>query len=183
MIFVTVGTNEARFDRLLHAVESLEFDDVVVQCGSSSFRPKNATCFDFLAFERLVEYVRSASAVVTHAGVGSIAVTLANGRRPIVVPRLQRYGEAVDDHQVALARRLERSGLVTLVEDPAQLRHFRFDVVEPPPSTGDMSSALADDLSQYLHGLVSTERQGFSRRRNAATVNARGGERNWLRPR
>jgi UDP-N-acetylglucosamine transferase subunit ALG13 len=181
MIFVTVGTNEARFDRLLRAVESLETDDLVVQCGSSSLRPKNATCFDFLAFERLVEYVRSASVVVTHAGVGSIAVTLANGKRPIVVPRLQRYGEAVDDHQVALGRRLERSGLVTLVEEPAQLRHLRFDPVKLP-RTGDMSSALADDLSQYLHGLVSTERQGFSRRRNAATVNARGGEGNWLRP-
>ena len=177
MIFVTVGTNEARFDRLLQAVEELEFDDLVVQCGSSSLRPKNATCFDFLAFERLVEYVRSASVVVTHAGVGSIAVTLANGRRPVVVPRLQRYGEAVDDHQVELARRLDQSGLVTLVEEPTQLRHLRFDG-QLPPRGGDRSTALADDLSEYLHALVTSERQGFSRRRNAATVVGRGGERN-----
>lgn len=177
MIFVTVGTNEARFDRLLHAVEELEVDDLVVQCGSSSLRPKNATCFDFLAFERLVEFVRSASVVVTHAGVGSIAVTLANGRRPVVVPRLQRYGEAVDDHQVALARKLEESGLVTLVEEPTQLRDLRFDG-QLPPRGRDLSSALADDLSEYLHGIVSNERQGFSRRLNAAKVLERGGERN-----
>ena len=176
MIFVTVGTNEARFDRLLQAVEKLEFDDVVVQCGSSSLRPKNATCFDFLAFERLIEYVRSASVVVTHAGVGSIAVALANGRRPVVVPRLQRYGEAVDDHQVALAKRLDEGGLVTLVEEPAQLKDFKFDA-ESPLLAGNLSSALADDLSDYLHGLVSRDRQGFSRSRNAATVNAREGER------
>jgi UDP-N-acetylglucosamine transferase subunit ALG13 len=177
MIFVSVGTNEAPFDRLLRAVESLELDDVVAQCGSSSFRPKNATCFEFLAFEKLVEYVRSASAVITHAGVGSIAVTLANGKRPIVVPRLRQYGEAVDDHQVALGRKLDKRGFVTLVEEPAALAHVRFDA-ERPPWTGDMSSALAEDLSEYLHGLVSTERQGFSRRQNAARVNERGGEGN-----
>jgi UDP-N-acetylglucosamine transferase subunit ALG13 len=181
MIFVTVGTNEAPFDRLLRAVESLEQDDVVVQCGSSSFRPRNATCVDFLAFEKLVEYVRSASLVVTHGGVGSIAVTLANGRRPAVVPRLHRYGEAVDDHQVALGRRLERSGAVTLVEDPGRLKHLRLDA-QPARSVERISSALAKDLSRYLHELP-FERQGFSKFRNAATVRANGGEGNWLRPR
>jgi UDP-N-acetylglucosamine transferase subunit ALG13 len=181
MIFVTVGTNEAPFDRLLRAVENLEHDDVVAQCGSSSFRPKNATCVDFLAFEKLVEYVRSASLVVTHGGVGSIAVTLANGRRPAVVPRLHRYGEAVDDHQVALGRRLERSGIVTLVEDPDRLRDVSLDA-DPTPSAANVSSALAQDLSRYLHERV-FERQGFSKFRNAATVRASGGEGNWLRPR
>ena len=179
MIFVTVGTNEAPFDRLLRAVDSLGFDDLVAQCGSSAIRPKNATCFDFLAFEQLVEYVRSASVVITHAGVVSIAVSLANGKRPIVVPRLERYGEAVDDHQVALGRRLEQRGLVTMVEEPAALTHLRF-AAKPPPETREMSSALAKDLSGYLQGLV-TERQGFSKRRDAATVKGERGEGNCLR--
>ena len=39
----------------------------------------------------------------------------------IVMPRRHELGEAVDDHQVGLARRLGASGLVTLVEDQAQL--------------------------------------------------------------
>jgi UDP-N-acetylglucosamine transferase subunit ALG13 len=56
--------------------------------------------------------------VVTHAGVGSIMTALANGKRPVVVPRLRRFGEAVDDHQVALGLRLHEAGLVMFVEDP-----------------------------------------------------------------
>jgi UDP-N-acetylglucosamine transferase subunit ALG13 len=180
MIFVTVGTNEAPFDRLLRAVEGLEFDDVVVQCGSSSFRPKNATCFEFLAFEKLIEYVRSASLVVAHAGVGSIAVALSNGRKPAVVPRLHQYGEAVDDHQVALGRKLEGRGLVTLVEDPGRLRELRLDA-EPTLSTANMSSALADDLSRYLQERL-FERPEFSKSPNAATVRASGGVGTWLHP-
>jgi UDP-N-acetylglucosamine transferase subunit ALG13 len=174
MIFVTVGTNEAPFDRLLRAVESLEPGDLVAQCGSSALRPKNATCVDFLPFEQLVAYVQSASAVVTHAGVGSIAVALANGKRPVVVPRLQRYGEAIDDHQVSLGRRLQRSGLVTLVEDPARLRDLQFDA-EPPPQVGNVSSALAEDLSRYLHELVFAERHPFSKSRYPATVSGEEG--------
>lgn len=117
MIFVTVGTNEARFDRLLEAVAAVDLDEeVVVQRGASNVCPANAQVHDFLPFAVLVDFVRSSRAVVSHAGVGSIIVALANGKRPIVVPRLKEFGEAVDDHQLAFARRFDAQGLVTLAE-------------------------------------------------------------------
>jgi UDP-N-acetylglucosamine transferase subunit ALG13 len=122
MIFVTVGTNETAFDRLVVALDRIPpGEKLVAQCGSSGHRPTRAVCFDFLPFEELAQLVRRARVVVTHAGAGSIMVALANGKRPIVVPRLRRFGEAVDDHQLHFARRLAESGLVTLVEDPESL--------------------------------------------------------------
>jgi beta-1,4-N-acetylglucosaminyltransferase len=123
MILVTVGTNEAAFDRLLEAVESLPGgDELVVQCGSSSVRPSNAAqCYEFMPFDELVNEMRRARVVVTHAGIGSIMTALACGKRPVVVPRLVQYREAVDDHQLPVARRLEGAGLVTVVEDLAML--------------------------------------------------------------
>lgn len=123
MIFVTVGTNEAAFDRLLEAIEALpKGDEIVVQYGSSSIRPSNAAqCHDFMPFDDLLDKMRRARVVVTHAGIGSIMSALACGKRPVVVPRLERFREAVDDHQLPVARRLEGSGLVTLVEDLATL--------------------------------------------------------------
>jgi UDP-N-acetylglucosamine transferase subunit ALG13 len=124
MIFVTVGTNEARFDRLLEAVVRLgDSEQIIVQHGASTVRPPNADNVDFLPFDQLVERVRAARLVVSHAGVGSIMVALANGKRPVVVPRMRRYREAVDDHQLSFARRLDSAGLVTLVEDPSALSH------------------------------------------------------------
>ena len=45
-------------------------------------------------------------------------VSLANGKCPVVVPRLKSFGEAVDDHQLQLGRRFAAAGLVTLVEAP-----------------------------------------------------------------
>jgi UDP-N-acetylglucosamine transferase subunit ALG13 len=123
MIFVTVGTNEAPFDRLLEAVRSLPAtEEIVVQHGSSAVRPENAVrCPDFLLFDALVDEMRAARVVVTHAGIGSIMTALSCGKRPVVVPRLERYGEAVDDHQLPVARRLEAAGLVTVVEDLSTL--------------------------------------------------------------
>jgi UDP-N-acetylglucosamine--N-acetylmuramyl-(pentapeptide) pyrophosphoryl-undecaprenol N-acetylglucosamine transferase len=122
MIFVSVGTNEARFDRLLHAVDGLGAgEELVVQHGPSPVRPTGATCVDFLSFEEMTDHLARARVAVLHAGVGSVLAALAAGTRPVVVPRLQRHGEAVDDHQVGFGRRLHEEGLVVLVEDPARL--------------------------------------------------------------
>jgi UDP-N-acetylglucosamine transferase subunit ALG13 len=156
MIFVTVGTNEARFDRLLHSVDALTVDEeIVVQCGSSPLRPSNADCVDFLHFDDLVEHVRRARAVVAHAGVGTVLVALANGRRAIVVPRLQRYGEAVDDHQLGFARRLHEVGLVHLIEDPFDLADALSLPLDPPAVNGH-ATRLAAELQAYLVGEMRT---------------------------
>ena len=116
MIFATTGTCEP-FDRMLQAFDALELDEeLVVQHGISPVRPRGARCFDFLAYSDLVAFVRSARVVVTHGGVGTILTALANGKRPIVVPRLADRGEAIDDHQVELARKLAATGVIELVE-------------------------------------------------------------------
>ena len=120
MILVTVGTSEAKFDRLLKAfdVGDRADEELVVQHGPSLVRPIGAACVDFLPYYELADEIQRARVVVMHAGVGSIMTALANGKRPVVVPRLRRFGEAVDDHQLDLGRRLHESGLVVLVESP-----------------------------------------------------------------
>jgi UDP-N-acetylglucosamine transferase subunit ALG13 len=151
MIFVTVGTDAAPFDRLLAAVDALETGDrVVVQCGSSRLRPRGASCVDFLAFDRLVEHVRDARLVVTHAGVGSIMVCLANGKLPIVVPRLARFREAVDDHQLLLAERLAARGVIRLVDDPRLLATVLTEPIDMTLRPLNGGRLLQSDLKAYL---------------------------------
>jgi len=149
MIFVTIGTSEP-FDRLIEAVGRIPGDETVrVQCGTSTARPPRAEYVDYLPFEGLLEELRAARVVVTHAGVGSILTALTAGKRPIVVPRRSSHGEAIDDHQLTLARRLDEIGLVELVEDPSAL-------VERIATAGEGGAAittdgrLAADLGTYL---------------------------------
>jgi UDP-N-acetylglucosamine transferase subunit ALG13 len=151
MIFVTVGTNEAPFDRLLHAIEGLCLEEeLVVQHGSSRIRPAQASCFDFLPFELLTDHVRRARVVVTHAGVGSIIVCLASGKQPIVVPRLKRFGEAVDDHQLVFGKRFAESGLVRLAEHRHELESLLSADVETGMFQGGKSGRLVEEIRAFL---------------------------------
>lgn len=159
MIFVTVGTNEARFDRLLEAIDGLAGDEeCVVQHGPSPVRPARATCLDYMPFDELLAEVRRARVVVMHAGVGSMMASLTNGKRPVVVPRLARHHEAVDDHQVPLARRLAAAGLVVLVEDLATLATAISADGEATAIPVGVSTPLSDDLRAFLLELT-----GYSR--------------------
>jgi UDP-N-acetylglucosamine transferase subunit ALG13 len=158
MIFVTVGTLHFPFERLLRAVDELPGDEeLIVQSRANCVPPARARLVQDLPYEQLVEDVRRARVVVCHAGVGSVLTALANDKRPIVFPRLQRYGEAVDDHQLSFGRRLAEAGLVTFVEDPAQLAAA---VASPAPVVSHNGGAnrLALDVRATLEQLV-----GYSR--------------------
>jgi UDP-N-acetylglucosamine transferase subunit ALG13 len=156
MIFVTVGTNEAPFDRLVRAVASLETSEpLVVQRGASSVAVPGAETLDFIPFDELVEIVRRARVVVTHAGVGSTIVALSNGKRPIVVPRLKQFGEAVDDHQLVFGRRFADAGLVTFVESPERLGDALNGSHSAPPSLASEPGPLAAEIRQVIEARVS----------------------------
>jgi UDP-N-acetylglucosamine transferase subunit ALG13 len=156
VIFVTVGTQEFPFDRLLSGLDGIE-EELVVQGGPSSVRPEGATWFDYLSYPEVRELARRSRVVVCHAGVGSVMTAVAEGKRPVVVPRLKRYRETVDDHQLPFARRLAEAGLVTLVEDPALLREALAETPAAPASLG-RGGGLAADLRGYLEGLASYSR-------------------------
>jgi UDP-N-acetylglucosamine transferase subunit ALG13 len=165
MIFTTVGTNEAAFDRLVTAVGALApGEELVVQRGSSTVWPQNATTVhDFLPFDDLVEYVRAARLVISHAGVGSILVALANGKRPVVVPRRREFREAVDDHQVVFARRFAEEGLVSLAEP--DILASTLESADPLVATGASSSpALVHELRDLIARTLAESRERPGRR-------------------
>ncbi len=161
MIFVSVGTNEARFDRLLQAVDELgAHEEVVVQHGPSPVRPRGATCVDYLSFEQMTEHFRRARVVVLHAGVGSVLAALASGVRPVVVPRLKRYGEAVDDHQLGFGLRLHDEGLVELVQDLGRLAEV---VARHEPAFAGavgVEGRLVEELREVIAAATATHPKG-----------------------
>jgi UDP-N-acetylglucosamine transferase subunit ALG13 len=154
VIFVTVGTLHYPFDRLLRAIAELRTDEeIVVQCAAPSDLPEQAHFIQDVPYDQLVSYMREARVVVSHAGVGSVLTALRVGRRPVVMPRLAQHGEAVDDHQLAFARRLAQLGLVTLAEDARTLAQS-IDTAEstsvPALGTSALALALRRELDELL---------------------------------
>ncbi|MEA2440791.1 MAG: hypothetical protein QOH76_2215 [Thermoleophilaceae bacterium] len=121
MIFVTLGTHHQPFARLMGALSELPSDELVVQCGHSVPPAGVREATAFLGFQEMLDRIRAADVVVTHAGVGSILLARREGHTPIVVPRLSRLGEHVDDHQVELTEALAEQGKVIPVWDVSEL--------------------------------------------------------------
>ena len=150
MIFVTLGTHHDPFPRLVDALGGLPDEELVLQHGHSRPSPAAARNVDFLPFAEMVEQIRSARVVITHAGVGSILLCLRGGRTPLVVPRLHRHGEHVDDHQVGLTRALADRHRVIPVWDVEDLPHLVADAPAPtearPPEPGPLHDAVRQAL-------------------------------------
>ena len=176
MIFVTIGTTEP-FDRLLRALDELS-GDLVVQCGDGDERPEGARCVEYLTYEELIAHIRAADYVVSHAGVGTILTALSVGKRPIVVPRRKLYGEAVDDHQVELARHLAGLELVTLVEEPEDLPRLVADApsaspAEPGPADGSLTAEVQAYLTSVIRGADSGTEQNLGHEKQLARTGRR----------
>lgn len=161
MIFATVGTHQDGFPRMLAALETLGDDvDLVVQYGHGR-APSNARVAEaFLPFPSMTAYFDAADVVVTHAGVGSILLAVRHGHRPIVIPRLKRHREHLDDHQVQLAEQLAAQGRVHVVWDERELAAAVRDVSprrdpEDLPQTG-LHRAVRDALHGAPAGAPST---------------------------
>jgi len=113
LIFVTVGTHIQQFNRLLELVDALPPNiERVVQYGSSTYQVKYGSARRFIEFDEVLSLMSRAEVVVSHGGVGSIVLALAAGQRPVVAPRLFRFGEHVDDHQLEVAEAFARAGKI-----------------------------------------------------------------------
>jgi UDP-N-acetylglucosamine transferase subunit ALG13 len=159
MIFVSTGTNEQPFDRLVLAAAALEVHEpLIVQYGSSAVAPQAPGWCDFLSFDQMADAMAEARVVVVHAGVGSVLLARRCGKVPVLVPRRVSLGEAVDDHQVPFARRLAAAGLVTLAEDQDQLQaSVDGEAHGVSEAAGDPAGgALARELRAFLDQMVMT---------------------------
>ena len=156
MIVFTIGTSEP-FDRLVSVADTVAetcHERVFVQGGRSRCRLERAELVDFVPYDELVRLVSEARIVVTHAGAGSALLALGQGKRPVLVPRLARHGEAVDDHQVHFGRRFENLGLAHFVQEPADLpallRALPDKGERPRPRTPSLGAALRAHFLERL---------------------------------
>lgn len=127
MIFVTVGTHEQQFDRLVRAVDGLVADGTIaepvfIQTGYCTYVPRHCEWARFVPAPEMRLRMEGADVVVTHGGPSSFVEAMAAGRVPVVVPRLARFDEHVNDHQEAFVCLVaERVGGIVPVYDVADL--------------------------------------------------------------
>lgn len=117
MIFVTVGSQKFQFNRLLQKIDELIdqkviTEEVFAQIGVSDYKPRNYEYTDFTTQEEFLKKIEECDLVITHAGTGVIVNSVKRGKKVIGTPRLEKYGEHVDDHQIQLIKEFDELGFI-----------------------------------------------------------------------
>jgi len=136
LIFVTVGMHPTGFERLVKEMDRIAGkidEEVIMQIGGTKYTPQNAKHFSFATEEELNILCRKARIVVTHGGVGTVLNALQERATVVVVPRLKKYGEHIDDHQLVFVQELEKQGKITAVYDVERLEESLKTVDLTPP--------------------------------------------------
>ena len=128
MIFVTLGTHEQPFNRLIKEIDELRAagtvtEEVVVQTGYSTYEPASCTSRKLFGYDEMVANMEKARIIITHGGPSSFLQPLQMGKIPVVVPRQKAFGEHVNDHQVDFCRKVyDRYKNIIVVEDIATIK-------------------------------------------------------------
>lgn len=126
MIFLTIGTWRAGYDRLIKAIDELVgngviADEVVAQTGNSSYKPKHMTVIEFCSPDEFVNLISRAELVISHAGMGTIIEVVKQSKPIVVMPRKPDLGEIDNNHQFTTAKQLEAEGKILVAYEVSDL--------------------------------------------------------------
>ena len=159
MIFVTLGSQKFQFDRLLKKIDELVevgviTDNVIAQVGASTYVPKHYEYVNFMDREKFAQTMDECSVVITHGGTGVIIGAVKKGKKVIAVPRLAKYGEHVDDHQLQLLHQFDELGIICACYDLEKLAQDYKDLEarEFRPYISN-THVIIESIDSYLQGL------------------------------
>ena len=164
MIFVTVGTHEQPFNRLVKKVDDLVAqgnikEKVIIQTGFSTYNANHCETHKMMSFDEMQQALKDARIVITHGGPSSFIEALQFGKVPIVVPRRQEYNEHVNDHQVDFTKLIEkRMNNIIPVYDIDQLSETikNYEDIVKNKNTGESSNNREFNIrfEKIIDGLI-----------------------------
>lgn len=159
MIFVTLGSQKFQFNRLLKKIDELVsskvIDDYVfAQIGYSDYLPKNYSYKKFLDRDEFNKMENNSDLVITHGGTGAIIGAVKKGKKVIAVPRLVKYGEHVDDHQIQLLDEFKSMNIIMTCTDLDNLADvYRTAMTFHFNAYRSNNSTIIQDIETYLNKL------------------------------
>ena len=158
-IFITLGSQMFQFNRLLKAVDELcergtvEAEDVFAQIGYSDYLPKNFNYKKFLDRNEFSREMGKADIVITHGGTGAIIGAVKKGKKVIAVPRLAKYGEHVDDHQLQLIKQFDELNLICPCYDTNKME-IALDIIQQTKYNSYKSNTIniINSIEEYIKG-------------------------------
>lgn len=159
MIFVCLGTQTYQFDRLTKKLdniigEGLIKEEVIAQIGYGEYVPQNYYYERYMSKEKFSEYQDKADLIIAHGGTGALISASKKCKNIIAVPRLSKYGEHIDDHQLQIVKILSEKGYIRVVYDIDNLNSVIEDAMTNPINKPfDMPSNVVSIIDNYISNL------------------------------
>jgi UDP-N-acetylglucosamine transferase subunit ALG13 len=160
MIFVTVGSSDYAFERLVKKMDSLVNkidDEVIMQIGNTKYNPINSKVFNFLDDKEMSELYKKADIIIAHDGAGTLLMTLTLNKPTIVVPRLKKYNECAYKNKFDLAETLKERNRVIVVYDIEKLE----DSIKEIKSLNCREFTQNKKLISFLKGYINELEEGI----------------------
>ncbi len=156
MIFVTLGTQDKEFPRLLKQIEK-EIkngnikEEVIVQRGYTKYSSKYMKMLDLVSTEEFKKLVKDCDLLITHGGVGSILEGIKQNKKIIAVPRKKEYKEHTNDHQLQILKEFASLSYIIAIEDVKDLSNAleQSKTFKPKPFKSNTKHFI-DSLDNYI---------------------------------
>lgn len=158
MIFITVGSQKFQFNRLLKKIDELIIDGTIkekvfAQIGVSDYVPENYQYVDFMTQDEFNNKIEESDLVITHAGTGVIINSIKRGKKVIGVPRLAKYGEHVDDHQIQLLNEFKELNYIKVANDTDELKEKIENIKNEKFETYvSNTKEIIEDIRKFIEG-------------------------------
>lgn len=152
MIFVCLGTQDKSFERLLNTIEKSNIQDkIIAQIGFTNFNSGKMELYKYLDKDEFSRYLNEADIVITHGGVGTIMEALSLNKKIIACPRLAKYHEHQNDHQIEIIKTFaEKKYLLALNENDNLDEIYQKALSFKPEEFKKNNSNFVSKLSTYL---------------------------------
>ncbi|MEG2348084.1 MAG: PssE/Cps14G family polysaccharide biosynthesis glycosyltransferase [Clostridia bacterium] len=120
MVFISLGTQKQQFPRILSLVENskvLKDCEIVAQIGNTKYNSNKIKCFDFMEQDEFEKFMSKSDLVICHGGVGTIFTALKKEKKILAIPRLKKYKEHINDHQIEVCNNLQEMGYIECYKD------------------------------------------------------------------
>ena len=153
-IFLSVGTHPQPFDRLLKELDLIAGRSkgfkIFGQIGNCVYVPKNFAFEKFLNDKQFQEKIMKSDLVISHGGAGTLINALRQGKKVIVVPRLEEFKEHTNNHQIDLAKAFEGEGKAIAVFEISDLEKAIKKAEKFKPKTGSNKEKLVKKVRKFI---------------------------------
>ena len=156
-ILVTIGSmSEKKFTRLFKIIDKLCEDnilngeDVIAQVGFDDYKSKYYKTFDMISNEEFNKIIDDVDLIITHAGTGTVINCIKKGKKVIIFPRLAKYDEHYDDHQLELAELFNKQKYVLVANNYKELKNSITKISEFKPKKFISERKIENIIINYI---------------------------------